>query len=143
MSYERDNIRRMHGYTWGEQPEDSDTIKLNTNINTDNISVFQLSFRFRYPVNYNLIYGGAECRGESPVSQKSRLSTFTLNVIPGKTVKLLCCYPFLDHRLKPIKHLRRYLTGLPNTIKLLTVVNINSQWQLTATIIACSSVSLS
>ena len=33
MSYERDNIRRMRGYTWGEQPEDADTIKLNTNEN--------------------------------------------------------------------------------------------------------------
>lgn len=33
MSYERDNIRRMSGYTWGEQPEDADTIKLNTNEN--------------------------------------------------------------------------------------------------------------
>jgi histidinol-phosphate aminotransferase len=33
MSYERDNIRRMSGYTWGEQPEDGQTIKLNTNEN--------------------------------------------------------------------------------------------------------------
>ena len=33
MSYERDNIRRMAGYTWGEQPEDVDTVKLNTNEN--------------------------------------------------------------------------------------------------------------
>ncbi len=33
MTYERDNIRRMHGYTWGEQPDDADTIKLNTNEN--------------------------------------------------------------------------------------------------------------
>jgi len=33
MSYERDNIRRMAGYTWGEQPEDARTIKLNTNEN--------------------------------------------------------------------------------------------------------------
>ena len=33
MSYERDNIRRMAGYTWGEQPDDSQTIKLNTNEN--------------------------------------------------------------------------------------------------------------
>ena len=33
MSYERDNIRRMRGYTWGEQPTDSRTIKLNTNEN--------------------------------------------------------------------------------------------------------------
>jgi histidinol-phosphate aminotransferase len=33
MSYERDNIRRMSGYTWGEQPTDGQTIKLNTNEN--------------------------------------------------------------------------------------------------------------
>jgi histidinol-phosphate aminotransferase len=33
MSYERDNIRRMAGYQWGEQPDDADTIKLNTNEN--------------------------------------------------------------------------------------------------------------
>ena len=33
MSYERDNIRRMTGYTWGEQPRDDTTLKLNTNEN--------------------------------------------------------------------------------------------------------------
>lgn len=33
MSFERDNIRRMHGYAPGEQPDDADTIKLNTNEN--------------------------------------------------------------------------------------------------------------
>ncbi len=33
MSYERDSIHRMHGYTWGEQPEGDDVIKLNTNEN--------------------------------------------------------------------------------------------------------------
>ena len=33
MSYERDNIRRMHGYTFGEQPDGDDVIKLNTNEN--------------------------------------------------------------------------------------------------------------
>lgn len=33
MSYERDNIRRMAGYRWGEQPDDTDTVKLNTNEN--------------------------------------------------------------------------------------------------------------
>lgn len=33
MSYERENIRRMAGYQWGEQPDDPDTIKLNTNEN--------------------------------------------------------------------------------------------------------------
>ena len=33
MSYERDAIRRMAGYTWGEQPFDAATIKLNTNEN--------------------------------------------------------------------------------------------------------------
>ncbi|MFM7118794.1 MAG: histidinol-phosphatase, partial [Gammaproteobacteria bacterium] len=31
--HERANIRRMHGYQWGEQPRDSNTIKLNTNEN--------------------------------------------------------------------------------------------------------------
>lgn len=33
MSYEREIIRNMQGYTWGEQPQDGDTIKLNTNEN--------------------------------------------------------------------------------------------------------------
>lgn len=31
--YERPNIERMAGYTWGEQPDDEDTVKLNTNEN--------------------------------------------------------------------------------------------------------------
>lgn len=31
--YERDDIQRMAGYTWGEQPGSSDVIKLNTNEN--------------------------------------------------------------------------------------------------------------
>jgi histidinol-phosphate aminotransferase len=33
MSFERDNIHRMAGYTSGEQPDDDQTIKLNTNEN--------------------------------------------------------------------------------------------------------------
>ena len=33
MTYERENIRRMQGYVWGEQPTDADTCKLNTNEN--------------------------------------------------------------------------------------------------------------
>lgn len=33
MAYERSNIRRMAGYTWGEQPEDPGACKLNTNEN--------------------------------------------------------------------------------------------------------------
>ena len=33
MSYERDNIRRMSGYSYGEQPADGDVVKLNTNEN--------------------------------------------------------------------------------------------------------------
>ena len=33
MSYQRHNIANMKGYTWGEQPDDTDTIKLNTNEN--------------------------------------------------------------------------------------------------------------
>jgi len=32
-TYERDNIHRMAGYQWGEQPRDGRTIKLNTNEN--------------------------------------------------------------------------------------------------------------
>ena len=32
-SYERDNVRRMAGYVYGEQPEDPDVVKLNTNEN--------------------------------------------------------------------------------------------------------------
>ena len=33
MSYERDSIRRMEGYRYGEQPDDPDVVKLNTNEN--------------------------------------------------------------------------------------------------------------
>ncbi len=33
MSYERDNIRRMAAYQWGEQPDRTDVLKLNTNEN--------------------------------------------------------------------------------------------------------------
>ncbi len=33
MSYERDNIRQMTAYQWGEQPETGDILKLNTNEN--------------------------------------------------------------------------------------------------------------
>lgn len=33
MTYERDSIRRMHGYTPGKQPATTDTVKLNTNEN--------------------------------------------------------------------------------------------------------------
>ena len=33
MSYERDNIRRMHAYEWGEQPDSDRVLKLNTNEN--------------------------------------------------------------------------------------------------------------
>lgn len=33
MSYERENIRRMTGYVYGEQPQDPDIVKLNTNEN--------------------------------------------------------------------------------------------------------------
>lgn len=31
--YQRPNIERMEGYTWGEQPNDEETVKLNTNEN--------------------------------------------------------------------------------------------------------------
>lgn len=33
MAYERENIRHMQGYTWGEQPQQVGVIKLNTNEN--------------------------------------------------------------------------------------------------------------
>ena len=33
MAYERSNIRRMAGYTWGEQPQEPGACKLNTNEN--------------------------------------------------------------------------------------------------------------
>ncbi len=33
MSYERDNIRQMSAYQWGEQPDTADILKLNTNEN--------------------------------------------------------------------------------------------------------------
>ena len=33
MSYERENIRRMRGYRYGEQPDDPGVVKLNTNEN--------------------------------------------------------------------------------------------------------------
>ena len=33
MTYQRDNIAAMQGYSWGEQPDDSETLKLNTNEN--------------------------------------------------------------------------------------------------------------
>ena len=33
MSYERESIRRMEGYRYGEQPDDPDVVKLNTNEN--------------------------------------------------------------------------------------------------------------
>ena len=33
MRYERDNIRRMRAYEWGEQPDSTDVLKLNTNEN--------------------------------------------------------------------------------------------------------------
>lgn len=33
MSYERNNIRAMEGYTYGEQPSDKGVVKLNTNEN--------------------------------------------------------------------------------------------------------------
>jgi len=33
MTYERDNIRRMTAYEWGEQPGSEEVLKLNTNEN--------------------------------------------------------------------------------------------------------------
>lgn len=57
MSYERDNIRRMTGYVYGEQPEDPDVVKLNTNENpyppspavTQAIRSFNADTLRRYP----------------------------------------------------------------------------------------------
>lgn len=33
MTFERDNIRRLDGYRWGEQPDGAEVVKLNTNEN--------------------------------------------------------------------------------------------------------------
>jgi len=57
MTYERDGIRQMQGYTWGEQPLDERTIKLNTNENpyppsprlTDVLQHFDAAVLRRYP----------------------------------------------------------------------------------------------
>lgn len=57
MSYERRNIRDMQGYTWGEQPQDADTLKLNTNENpyppspavTAALHAFDVTRLRRYP----------------------------------------------------------------------------------------------
>ena len=57
MSYERDNIRRMRGYAYGEQPDDPDVVKLNTNENpyppsprvADVLRAFEVDRLRRYP----------------------------------------------------------------------------------------------
>lgn len=57
MTFERANIRAMTGYTYGEQPNDPDVIKLNTNENPyppsprvgDAISAFDYRTLRRYP----------------------------------------------------------------------------------------------
>ena len=57
MSYERDNVRRMAGYVYGEQPQDPGIVKLNTNENpyppspavADAIRSFDAETLRRYP----------------------------------------------------------------------------------------------
>ena len=57
MSYERDNVRRMRGYAYGEQPDDPDVVKLNTNENpyppsprvAEALAAFDASRLRRYP----------------------------------------------------------------------------------------------
>ena len=57
MSYERVNIRRMAGYAYGEQPEDADVVKLNTNENpyppsprvAEALAAFDVDALRRYP----------------------------------------------------------------------------------------------
>ncbi len=57
MSYERDNIRRMAGYSYGEQPDDPRIIKLNTNENpyppsprvAEVLAAFDIGRLRRYP----------------------------------------------------------------------------------------------
>ncbi|MEM8766335.1 MAG: histidinol-phosphate transaminase [Pseudomonadota bacterium] len=57
MTFERDNIRRMHGYEWGEQPDSETVLKLNTNENpyppapavADALARFQVDSLRRYP----------------------------------------------------------------------------------------------
>ena len=57
MSYERDNVRRMAGYAYGEQPQDPNIVKLNTNENpyppspavADAIRSFDIDTLRRYP----------------------------------------------------------------------------------------------
>ncbi len=57
MSYERDNVRRMAGYVFGEQPRDPGIVKLNTNENpyppspavADAIRSFDAGTLRRYP----------------------------------------------------------------------------------------------
>ena len=57
MSYERDNVRRMAGYAYGEQPQDPNIVKLNTNENpyppspavADAIRAFDIDTLRRYP----------------------------------------------------------------------------------------------
>ena len=76
MSFERDNIREMKGYASGEQPEDPNTIKLNTNENPypasprvrDVLDQFNVETLRRYPPATSLGFrqAAAELHGVKP-----------------------------------------------------------------------------
>jgi len=76
MSFERDNIKKMTGYASGEQPEDPNTIKLNTNENPypasprvrEVLDSFNVDSLRRYPPATSLGFrqAAAELHGVKP-----------------------------------------------------------------------------